>query len=96
MLTSTTSRRGPHNRVKHTKKAAPISGRKTDNKRRQKKLIVTIAPHARRHRAALDTRWSETDLSRGPTAQILRRIDQICNQPPAIKKNKPTDELLRF
>jgi len=70
-----------------------MAGRKTDSKRQKKahlramkKLIDTIAAHARRHRAALDKRWAETDLSRPRAEQILHRIDAICSQLSAIKK----------
>jgi hypothetical protein len=70
-----------------------MAGRKADSKRQKKthlramkKLIDTIAAHARRHRAALDKRWAETDLSRGRAEQILRRIDHRCGQLCAIKK----------
>lgn len=70
-----------------------MAGRKTDSKRQKKahlramkKLIDTIAAHARRHRAALDKHWAETDLTRARAEQILRRIDDICGQLCAIKK----------
>lgn len=70
-----------------------MAGRKTDSKRQKKaflramkKLIDTIGAHARRHRAALDKHWAETDLTRGQAEQILRRIDDILGQLVAIKK----------
>jgi hypothetical protein len=70
-----------------------MARRKADSKRQKKtflramkKLIDTIAAHARRHRVALDKHWAETDLSRGRAEQILRRIDHICGQLCAIKK----------
>ena len=70
-----------------------MAGRKHDSKRQKKtflramkKLIDIIAAHARRHRAALDKHWAETDLTRGRTEQILRRIDGICERLTAIKK----------
>ena len=51
-----------------------------------KTLLDTIVRHATRHRAELDKRWAETDLTRGQAEQILRRIDHIVAQIPAIKK----------
>ncbi len=70
-----------------------MARRKADSKRQRKahlrameKLIDTIAAHARRHRAALDKHWAETDLTRARAGQILRRIDHILAQIAAIKK----------
>ena len=51
--------------------------------RRMKKLSAIIAAHARRHRAALEERWAQTDWSRGQAQQILGRIDGILAQLPA-------------
>jgi IS5 family transposase len=70
-----------------------MAGRKADSKavkkaflRTMKTLLDTIARHATRHRAELDKRWAETDLTRGQAEQILRRIDHIVAQIPGIKK----------
>ena len=70
-----------------------MAGRIADSKRQKKtflramkKLIDTIAAHARRHRAALDKHRAKTDLTKGQAEQILRRIDSILGQLCAIKK----------
>jgi hypothetical protein len=60
--------------------------KKKANLRQMKALAKTIAAHARRHRAALDERWAQTDWSRGQAQQILRRIDGILEQLPAAIK----------
>ena len=73
--------------------AMAAAGRKPGSKkkkkahlRQMKALAKTIAAHARRHRAALDERWAQTDWSRGQAGQILRRIDGILEQLPAAIK----------
>lgn len=70
--------------------AMAAAGRKPGSKkkkkarlRQMKTLAKTIAAHARRHRAALDERWAQTDWSRGQAQQILGRIDGILAQLPA-------------
>ena len=70
-----------------------MAGRKTDSKkikkaflRTMKTLLDTIARHATRHRAELDKHWAQTDLTRGQAEKILRQIDHITAQLPAIKK----------
>jgi len=73
--------------------AMAAAGRKPGSKkkkkahlRQMKTLSKTIAAHARRHRAALDERWAQTDWSRGQAEQILRRMDGILEQLPAAIK----------
>lgn len=73
--------------------AMAAAGRKPGSKkqkkahlRQMKALAKTVAAHARRHRAALDKRWAQTDWSRGQAEQILRRIDGILEQLPAAIK----------
>ena len=73
--------------------AMAAAGRKPGSKKKKKALLrqmkalaKTIAAHARRHRAALDERWAQTDWSRGQAGQILRRIDGILEQLPAAIK----------
>jgi len=73
--------------------AMAAAGRKPGSKKKKKALLrqmkalaKTIAAHARRHRAALDERWAQTDWSRGQAEQILRRIDGILEQLPAAIK----------
>lgn len=73
--------------------AMAAAGRKPGSRKKKKALLrqmktlaKTIAAHARRHRAALDERWAQTDWSRGQAQQILRRIDGILEQLPAAIK----------
>jgi hypothetical protein len=73
--------------------AMAAAGRKPGSKKKKKALLrqmkalaKTIAAHARRHRAALDERWAQTDWSRAEAEKILRRIDGILEQLPAAIK----------
>lgn len=73
--------------------AMAAAGRKPGSRKQKKALLrlmkalsKTIAAHARRHRAALDERWAQTDWSRGQAQQILDRIDGILAQLPAAIK----------
>ena len=70
--------------------AMAAAGRKPGSRKKKKALLRlmkalagTIAAHARRHRAALEERWEQTDWSRGQAQQILQRIDGILDQLPA-------------
>lgn len=69
------------------------SARRTDSKkarkrvfRQMKKLLETIAGHARRYREALNTRWQETEYSEAQKAQIVARMDDMLEKLPLVKK----------
>jgi len=66
------------------------AGRKRGRKRvlrQMKKLTRVVRAHARRHRDLLDTQWERTELTRGQTDQILRRIDGVLELlPKAVKQ----------
>jgi hypothetical protein len=66
------------------------SGRKRGRKRvlrQMKKLTKVVRAHAQRHRDLLDKGWSQTELTRGQTEQILRRIDGVLELlPKAVKQ----------
>lgn len=55
--------------------------------RTMKKICRTVRQHAERYRRALDTRWSETDLTRKEAGVILRRMNRVLDQlPEAVKQ----------
>src|ERR1035438_8016289 len=47
-----------------------------------KKLEKVIAAHAVRHRALLEQRWEETDLTQGEALRITGRINMVLEQLP--------------
>ena len=51
-----------------------------------KELIRVIEEHGQRYRAALDSRWAQTDLSRPQAEVILRRMDNVLAQLPAARQ----------
>lgn len=56
------------------------AGRKKGRKRvlrQMKRLTKVVRAHAQRHRDLLDQQWEQTELTRGQTDQILRRIDGV-------------------
>ena len=56
------------------------AGRKKGRKRvlrQMKKLTKVVRAHAQRHRDLLDQQWEQTELTRGQSDQILRRIDGV-------------------
>ena len=66
------------------------AGRKKGRKRvlrQMKKLTQVVRAHARRHRDLLDQHWEQTELTRGQTDQILRRLDGVLELlPKAVKQ----------
>jgi len=54
--------------------------------RQMKTLSHCIEKHARRYKAMLQNRWSETDWTEVQTQQVICRIDNILNQLPAAIK----------
>lgn len=55
--------------------------------RSMKKICRTVREHAERYWQALDTRWSETDLTRKEAEVILRRMKGVLDQlPEAVKQ----------
>lgn len=70
------------------------AGRRKPGSKKQRKCLLRamkalsriVEEHGRRYRAALDERWSETDLSRAEAEVILRRIDNVLDQLPAARK----------
>jgi hypothetical protein len=69
--------------------AMAAAGRKPHSKKQKKTILrqmktlsKTIAAHARRHHAALDTQWEQTKWTRPQTEQILHRIQTILDQLP--------------
>jgi hypothetical protein len=66
------------------------AGRKKARKRvlrQMKKLTKVVRAHAQRHRDLLDQQWKQTELTRGQTDQILRRIDGVLELlPKALKQ----------
>jgi len=66
------------------------AGRKRGRKRvlrQMKQLTRVVRAHARRHRDLLDRQWERTELTRGQTDQILRRIDGVLELlPKAVKQ----------
>src|SRR5262245_50745780 len=67
--------------------------RKTDSKRQRKKvlrqmdkLLGSVARHAKRYRQMLDQQWQKTDWTRAQAAQVLRRLDNVLQQLPAVRK----------
>jgi len=51
-----------------------------------KKVSNVVEEHARRYREALDTDWSETDLTRKEAEVILRRMDRVLDQLPEARR----------
>jgi len=66
------------------------AGRKQGRKRvlrQMKKLTKVVRAHAQRHRDLLDAQWEQTELTRGQTDQILRRIAGVLELlPQAVKQ----------
>jgi len=66
------------------------AGRRKGRKRvlrQMKQLTRVVRAHARRHRDLLDQQWERTELTRGQTDQILRRIDGVLELlPKAVKQ----------
>jgi hypothetical protein len=66
------------------------AGRKKGRKRvlrQMKKLTRVVRAHAQRHRDLLDHQWEQTELTRGQTDQILRRLDGVLELlPKAVKQ----------
>ncbi len=66
------------------------AGRKKGRKRvlrQMKKLTKVVRAHAQRHRDLLDQQWKQTELTRGQTDQILRRVDGVLELlPKAVKQ----------
>jgi hypothetical protein len=66
------------------------AGRKKGRKRvlrQMKKLTKVVRAHAQRHRDLLDQQWEQTELTRGQTDQILRRLDGVLELlPKAVKQ----------
>ena len=66
------------------------AGRKKGRKRvlrQMKRLTQVVRAHAQRHRDLLDQQWEQTQLTRGQTDQIVRRIDGVLELlPKAIKQ----------
>jgi hypothetical protein len=66
------------------------AGRKQGRKRvlrQMKKLTKVVRAHAQRHRDLLDQQWEQTELTRGQTDQILRRLDGVLALlPKAVKQ----------
>ena len=66
------------------------AGRKKGRKRvlrQMKKLTKVVRAHAQRHRDLLDQQWEQTELTRGQTDHLLRRIDGVLELlPKALKQ----------
>lgn len=67
--------------------------RKTDSKRHRKKvlrkmdkLLGSVARHAKRYRQILDQQWQKTQWTQAQAAQVLRRLDNVLQQLPAVRK----------
>jgi len=54
--------------------------------RAMKKLNKLVEDHGRRYRDALDTHWSQTDLTRREAEVILRRMDNVLEQLPEARR----------
>ena len=55
--------------------------------RKMKKVVKIVRDHALRHRDLLESKWKETDWSRGYVDQVIGRINKILKQlPKAIKQ----------
>jgi len=54
--------------------------------RAMKKVSKVVEEHGRRYRDALDTHWSETDLTRKEAEVILRRMDNVLDQLPEARR----------
>ena len=55
--------------------------------RKMKKVVKIVRDHALRHRDLLESKWKETDWSRGHVDQVIGRINKILKQlPKAIKQ----------
>lgn len=69
------------------------ANRKTDTQRHRKKtlrqmdkLVGTVRNHARRYRALLQQRWSQTRWTQAQAQQVLRRMDGILEQLPQARR----------
>lgn len=69
------------------------ASRKTDMHRHRKKtlrqmdkLVGTVRNHARRYRALLQQRWSQTRWTQAQAQQVLRRMDEILEQLPQARR----------
>jgi IS5 family transposase len=67
--------------------------RKTDSKRHRKKvlrkmdkLLASVARHAKRYRQILDQQWEKTQWTQAQAAQVLRRLDNVLQQLPTVRK----------
>jgi hypothetical protein len=58
------------------RRAGNRKGRK-QTLRKMKRMVKTVAAHARRHRDLLERRWPETEWTREEARQILDRMDTI-------------------
>ena len=73
---------------------AMTQGRRRPDSRRERKRVLrqmkrlsqVIRRHAQRHVAALRARWTESDLTEGQAAQIIRRMENVLVQLPAAIK----------
>ena len=73
---------------------AMTQGRRRPDSRRERKRVLrqmkrlsqVIRRHAQRHVTALRTRWTESDLTEGQAAQIIRRMENVLIQLPAAIK----------
>ena len=54
--------------------------------RKMKKLVDTVARHARRYRDLLEAHWSETDWSQAQAGVVLARIDSVLAQLPEARR----------
>ena len=53
--------------------------------RAMKRVVDTVARHARRYHALLDLHWEKTDWSRAQANEVLNRIELVLEKIPAIK-----------
>ena len=67
--------------------------RRADSKKQRKKtlrlmkrLVKTVAAHARRHRELLDQQWEQTDWTRAQAEVVLKRIDRVLELLPRAQK----------
>lgn len=51
-----------------------------------KKVSKAVEEHAKRYREALDTHWTETDLTRKEAEVILQRMDRVLDQLPEARR----------
>ena len=69
------------------------AGRQTDSQRRRKqtlrqmdRVVDTVRNHARRYRALLAERWSQTQWTQAQAQQVLGRMDNVLAQLPQARR----------